>query len=120
MDIHPGITMHSIPAAGTGGLIFALGIAALFLLQIPSFAPVVAACVLGGLAVAPLLRRLTPVPATNVAGALPLFLAGLGLALAVSPAFSALVAICAGGGFVAAFALNRASQARRPVSIRSL
>jgi len=120
MDIHPGITMHRIPAAGTGGLIFALGIGALFLLEFPAFVPVVVACVLGGLAVAPLLRRLTPVPSTNVAGALPLFVAGLGLALAVSPAFSALVAICVSGGLLAAFALLRSSQSRRQVSIRSL
>ena len=36
MDIHPGITMHRIPATGGGGLIFALGIAVLVLLSVPS------------------------------------------------------------------------------------
>lgn len=117
MAIHPGIAIHKIPAVGGGGLIFALGIGALFLLAVPSFAPVVAVCVLGGLGLAPILRWLTPVPATHVAGALPLFLVGLALALAVSPALSGLVSL---GGFLAALVLNRTAQARRPVSIRSL
>ena len=32
---HPGITMHKIPVAGTGGLIFAVGIVVLALLGLP-------------------------------------------------------------------------------------
>jgi hypothetical protein len=55
MSPHPGIRIDSIPAAGGGGLIFALGIVALFWLGVPSFRPVVAACIAGGLAFAPLL-----------------------------------------------------------------
>jgi hypothetical protein len=32
---HPGITMHKIPVAGIGGLIFAIGIIALALIGLP-------------------------------------------------------------------------------------
>jgi hypothetical protein len=120
MNIHPGIAIHKIPAEGTGGLIFTLGLTALFLLSIPAFAPLLAACVLGGLALALLLHRIAPLPPTQMAGAAPMFLVGLGLALAVSPAFSALVAACVAGGLAVAYLLNRATLSRRPVSIRSL
>jgi len=55
---HPGIRIDSIPAAGTGGLIFMLGMEALFLVGVPSFLPVAAACLVGGALVAPVLHRL--------------------------------------------------------------
>jgi hypothetical protein len=55
MSPHSGIRIDSIPAEGGGGLIFALGIVALFLLAVPSFRPVVGACVAGGVLLAPLL-----------------------------------------------------------------
>lgn len=118
MNNHPGIRIHGIPAEGTGGLIVALGFSVLFLLSVPSFLPIVAACVAGGIAVALVRAQLEPLPATQVSGAAPLFLAGVALTLLVSPAFSALVAACLTGGVVAAYALNRAALARRPVSIR--
>lgn len=120
MNIHPGIAIHKIPAEGTGGLIFAVGLAALFLLSLPAFVPVFAACVLGGLALALLLRQIGPLPPTQMAGAVPMFLIGVGLALTVSPGFSAFVMPCVAGGVGVAYLLNRATLSRRPVSIRSL
>lgn len=120
MKIHPGIAIHKIPAEGAGGLIFALGLGALFLVSVPAFVPVVAACALGGLALALLLRQISPLPATQMAGAAPMFLIGLGLALTVSPGFRAFVLPCVAGGVGVAYLLNRASLSRRPVSIRSL
>ena len=118
MDHHPGIRIHGIPAEGTGGLIVALGFSALFLFSVPSFVPIVAACVVGGFALALVRTQLEPLPATQFSGAAPLFLAGMALTLLVSPAFSALVAACLTGGLVAAYVLNRATLSRRPVSIR--
>jgi hypothetical protein len=47
-----------IPAEGVGGLIFALGITAVFLLAAPAFRPVVGLCVLGGIVLAPVLHRI--------------------------------------------------------------
>ena len=119
MEIHPGIVIHKIPASGGGGLIFALGFAALFLLLVPSFLPVVAGCLVAGLALAVLLRRLAPFPATETGGAVPVFAAGTGLAL-LTPGFGGLALGCLAGGLAVAYALNRASMSRRPVSIRSL
>lgn len=48
MQMHPGISMHRIPVAGGGGLIFAAGMASLFVLGVPGFRPVVAACLTAG------------------------------------------------------------------------
>ena len=118
MNHHPGIRIHGIPAEGTGGLIVALGFSALFLLSVPSFVPIVAACVVGGFGLAFVRAQLEPLPITQLSGALPLFLAGVALTLLVSPAFSALVAACLTGGLVAAYALNRATLSRHPISIR--
>ena len=58
MSPHPGIRIDSIPAAGTGGLIFMLGMEGLFLIGVPSFLPVVAACLVGGILFAPVLHWL--------------------------------------------------------------
>jgi hypothetical protein len=55
---HAGIRIDHIPAEEGGGLIFAVGTAAIFLLAFPALVPVVGAAVLGGLALAPLLHRL--------------------------------------------------------------
>ncbi len=55
---HAGIRIDQIPAEEGGGLIFAVGTAAIFLLAFPALVPVVGAAVLGGLALAPLLHRL--------------------------------------------------------------
>ena len=95
-------------------------IVALFLLAVPSFVPVVAACVLGGIVAALVRTRIAPAPGSQVSSAGPLFLAGLGAALLVSSAsgFSALFAACVTGGVAAAYALNRASLSRRLVTIR--
>jgi hypothetical protein len=118
MDIHPGIMINRIPAQGTGGLIVALGFSALFLLSVPAFVPVVAACVLAGLGLALLRSQLAPLPPTDVAGAAPLFLVGVGLALLIAPAFSAMVVSCVTGGLAVAYLRNRSTLSRRPVSIR--
>ncbi|HEY8233490.1 MAG TPA: hypothetical protein VIJ10_12575 [Vicinamibacteria bacterium] len=55
---HAGIRIDHIPAEEGGGLIFAVGTAAIFLVAFPALVPVVGAAVLGGLALAPLLHRL--------------------------------------------------------------
>jgi hypothetical protein len=58
MSPHRGVLISRIPAEGLGGLIFAIGTAAIFLLAVPAFRPVVAACVVGGILLAPVLRKL--------------------------------------------------------------
>lgn len=58
IGVHPGIRIDSIPAQGGGGLIFAIGMALLVLLAIPSLRPVALAAVLGGVLLAPILHRL--------------------------------------------------------------
>lgn len=58
MSHHRGILINRIPVEGMGGLIFALGMAAIFLLAVPAFRPIVGLCLLGGILLAPILRRL--------------------------------------------------------------
>jgi hypothetical protein len=55
---HAGIRIDHIPAEEGGGLIFAVGMTALFLIGVPVMRPVVALAVLGGLLLAPVLHRL--------------------------------------------------------------
>jgi len=55
---HPGIRIDHIPAEGGGGLIFAIGMVAVFLLSIPALRPVAAAAALCGVVLAPILHRL--------------------------------------------------------------
>lgn len=55
---HAGIRIHQIPAEEGGGLIFAIGTAAIFLLAFPQLVPVAGAAALGGLVLAPVLHRL--------------------------------------------------------------
>ena len=54
---HPGIRIDSIPVAGGGGLIFAVGMTAVSLLAVPALRPVFGLCLLGGLLLAPILHR---------------------------------------------------------------
>jgi hypothetical protein len=54
---HPGIRIDRIPVEGGGGLIFAVGIVVLFLVGFPALRPIVAATVLGGILLAPILHR---------------------------------------------------------------
>lgn len=55
---HPGIRIDHIPAEGGGGLIFALGMVAVFLISIPALRPVAGVAALGGVVLAPILHRL--------------------------------------------------------------
>ena len=55
---HAGIRIDRIPAEEGGGLIFMVGIVALFLIGVPVMRPVVALAALGGILLAPLLHRL--------------------------------------------------------------
>ena len=57
-DVHPGIQIHRIPAEEGGGLIFAIGMAAIVLVAIPSLRPLALACIAGGVLLAPVLYRL--------------------------------------------------------------
>ena len=54
---HQGIRIDHIPAEGVGGLIFALGTVAVFLIGFPALRPVAALALLGGLLLAPILHR---------------------------------------------------------------
>lgn len=58
MEVHPGIRIHSIPAAGGGGLIFALGMVLLVLIAVPPLRPLAAVGLAGGVLLAPILHRL--------------------------------------------------------------
>ena len=53
---HPGITMHKIPVAGVGGLIAAVGIAAIAILGLPIAKWFLAGSVILGVAVVGILR----------------------------------------------------------------
>jgi hypothetical protein len=55
---HPGITMHRIPVAGVGGLIFTIGIVVLALLGLPIAKWFLAGAVALGVVVAFVLRLL--------------------------------------------------------------
>ena len=55
---HQGIRIDRIPAEGIGGLIFAIGSSAIFLLAFPALRPIAVAAAVGGLLLAPLLHRL--------------------------------------------------------------
>ncbi len=55
---HPGIRIDKIPVEGAGGLMFVLGISALFLIGIPAFTPLVILSVVGGALLALALPRL--------------------------------------------------------------
>jgi hypothetical protein len=57
MQIHPGIRIHSIPADGGGGLIFAVGMAAVLLLGFPALRPLALLALAGGALLAPILHR---------------------------------------------------------------
>jgi hypothetical protein len=56
--LHQGIRIDQIPAEGMGGLIFAIGSSAIFLLAFPALRPIAAAAAIGGLLLAPVLHRL--------------------------------------------------------------
>ena len=58
MEVHPGIRIDRIPAQGAGGLIFAVGMAAVVLFAMPSLRPIALVAVLGGIVLAPILHRL--------------------------------------------------------------
>jgi len=55
---HAGIRIDRIPAEEGGGLIFMIGMIALFLIGVPAMRPVVALAALGGILLAPLLHWL--------------------------------------------------------------
>jgi hypothetical protein len=55
---HAGIRIDRIPAEEGGGLIFAIGSAAIFLIAFPALLPIAAAALVGGVALAPVLHRL--------------------------------------------------------------
>jgi hypothetical protein len=58
MDPHRGILINRIPVDGLGGVIFVLGMMALILIAMPTLRPVVGLCLIGGVLLAPILRRL--------------------------------------------------------------
>jgi hypothetical protein len=57
MQPHPGIRIHSIPAEGVGGLIFALGMAGVVLVAVPALRPLALVAVVGGVLLAPVLHQ---------------------------------------------------------------
>jgi hypothetical protein len=58
MTPHSGIRIDSIPADGVGGLIFALGMAAIVWIAVPALQPVMIGCLIGGLLFAPIFHAL--------------------------------------------------------------
>lgn len=56
--LHAGIRIDRIPAEGGGGLIFAVGSAAIFLLAFPALLPIAGAALVCGIALAPVLHKL--------------------------------------------------------------
>jgi len=55
---HAGIRIDRIPAEEGGGLIFAVGLAAIVLMAFPALRPIAGAALVGGIALAPILHRL--------------------------------------------------------------
>ena len=55
---HAGIRIDRIPAEEGGGLIFAIGSAAIFLMAFPALLPIAAAALVGGVVLAPVLHKL--------------------------------------------------------------
>jgi hypothetical protein len=55
---HSGIRIDRIPAEEGGGLIFAIGTAAIFLTAFPALVPIAAAALVGGVALAPVLHKM--------------------------------------------------------------
>lgn len=55
---HAGIRIDRIPAEEGGGLIFAIGTAAIFLTAFPALLPIAGAAVVGGVVLAPILHKL--------------------------------------------------------------
>lgn len=55
---HAGIRIDRIPAEEGGGLIFAVGSAAIFLMAFPALVPIAGAALVGGIALAPILHKL--------------------------------------------------------------
>lgn len=58
MRMHSGIRIDSIPAAGGGGLIFALGMIGIVWFGLPVLQPLIAGCLVGGLLFAPVFHAL--------------------------------------------------------------
>jgi hypothetical protein len=56
MRLHRGIRIHSIPLAGAGGLIVAVGMTVLILVAVPALRPLAALCLGGGVLLALVLR----------------------------------------------------------------
>jgi hypothetical protein len=55
---HAGIRIDRIPAEEGGGLIFAVGTAAIFLTAFPALLPVAGGALVGGVVLAPILHKL--------------------------------------------------------------
>ena len=56
--MHSGIRIDAIPAAGGGGLIFAVGMMGIVWFGLPVLQPLIAGCLLGGLIFAPIFHAL--------------------------------------------------------------
>ncbi len=56
MEPHRGILINRISVDGFGGIIFAAGMVVVLLLAVPQIWPLAVASVVGGVALAPLLR----------------------------------------------------------------
>ena len=60
MTLHRGIRIHSIPVAGAGGLIVAVGMTVLILVAVPQLRPLAVLCLAGGVLLALALRAMRP------------------------------------------------------------
>jgi len=114
VKLHPGMSMHKVPVEGLAGLIFALGIVAIFLLGLPWFLPIAALSATGGLLLAPLFRMSDRV--RSVAGFL-VMAAVMSLFIMEAPVLRSLIATSVFAGLLFA-PLLRFAWTRPRVSVR--
>jgi hypothetical protein len=112
MNRHPGITMHKIHVEGGAGLLYVAGTIAVFLLAMPQLAPLAAASLLGGLALAAGLYRWGTPGLSSLTGGAVLFAAGFGAFLAANNGAMRALAIIAvvAGALFAEVLLRRPAQ----------
>jgi hypothetical protein len=111
MNRHPGITMHKIHVEGGAGLLYVAGTIVVFLLAMPQMAPLAAASLLGGVALAACLYHRRTSGASSLTGGAVLFAVGLAAFLATIDGPMRALAVTA----VVAGALFAEVLLRRPV-----
>jgi hypothetical protein len=109
---HPGITMHKINVEGGAGLLYVAGTIVIFLLAMPQMAPLAAAGLLGGVALAACLYHRRTSGASSLTGGAVLFAVGIAAFLATSDGAMRALAVTAvvAGALFAEVLLRRPTQ----------